>query len=969
MALVTLFSQESETNHLEGSLSSDHSSTPDQLSNEHPPSSTPLLSVRRQRIQLVSKRTLMGVQYLTHCLTLLSLVAYLSTSLCKYHWTVTLRPLLARHRWDDDEQKALAQTYYDRDCNRRDFSTSNLTELIVQPEWDSTKAAENILTHGVSVFPGVIDRESAHDFRNFTLERNAAMSKDDLVYVMNTYTKKKQTRWAFAFTAHDHPSVPRVLKQVVGNDKLRDTLELFLGPDPAMIKMQTITAAYKAEHQGWHPDVNALASVKSHARNFMMHFSLFIALQDTTAKMGSTGVCPGSQYCTTVEDTDIGCGQVVSGSDSTGTPVWLAGDAVLMNQNTWHRGWEHTLRNGPDRAIIVITFTSRPRISDGRIPNNPMSTPLPQIRRTSKSRERSGYDNDSDADKIVETGEAAELTVNTMVSSLDAHNFPIQSWKDEMKLNQPETRSLSLGTPLTSFGHTMEDMRDPSTRFSTFLTTLRFLSIYKPPSANWGWTYVASLFSRISTETHKFKKENLSQWLGRQHRKEEKYMLLQHPVQFLLHRIRRWYIRRVVVGAVPAPIPGMGIWDVWYVLSFEKAVSHFQTILIAMLGVHMLVCLCLYWTTSPLHPKDMNVKGDMNNPYVGQTPRCFSQGLSIFFRRAVAIVAFFAVVNFMFQSSALVRDIQSGQRIRTPFPLIHANFSNGKTDVVSLIPLAGIRRVTHGREAMESTTPSRNDVLVGTRFDSLYLRIMNRFLDYHTGNKSWRLLVREFAGFTQDGGYYSLPWSFQTALAESIVRRVQGRFLAQIPESGTFATMSMEESVKYTRRALLLETSSLLSILDQTVSFVISQLRFESRLRTTSLSRICVGYMEEIREKMFREDYIQESENITLRPLRNNYKSSRSSSFLPSQYFPLSKLPMRKHTDRIDNPRIDNPRMKPEHIVAFKKEVKSIYKVLDTGAGLSNKPRARKTKATADGKRLLELHKKRRNPSSGRLRK
>jgi hypothetical protein len=37
---------------------------------------------------------------------------------------------------------------------------------------------------------------------------------------------------------------------------------------------------------GWHPDVNAQASVKSHARNFMMHFSLFIALQDTTPKMG-----------------------------------------------------------------------------------------------------------------------------------------------------------------------------------------------------------------------------------------------------------------------------------------------------------------------------------------------------------------------------------------------------------------------------------------------------------------------------------------------------------------------------------------------------------------------------------------------------------------------------------------------------------------------------------------------------------
>lgn len=171
------------------------------------------------------------MQHTAHCLTLLSLLMYLCALMCEYHWTVTLRPLLASHRWEDEDQKRLAQTYYPRNCNHEDVSTSNFTDLIVPATWDYTRAAENILTHGVSIFPNIIDRTTADGFRNFTLEKNARMSKEDLVYVMNTYThNKKQTRWAFAFTAHDHPSIPLVLKQVVENERLRQTLEFFSRP-------------------------------------------------------------------------------------------------------------------------------------------------------------------------------------------------------------------------------------------------------------------------------------------------------------------------------------------------------------------------------------------------------------------------------------------------------------------------------------------------------------------------------------------------------------------------------------------------------------------------------------------------------------------------------------------------------------------------------------------------------------------
>ena len=196
-------------------------------------------------------RLLFLAQTLTAYLTVLIFSLWAFGGLSKYHWTVTFRPLLARYRWEDGGQKLFAETYYDRDCDRRDFSTRDFNDLIIRDEWDFTMAAENILTHGVSVFPKVIDRELADAFRNYTLERNTRLEPEEMVFVMNAKTKSKQTRWSFAFTAQDQPLViPKVLEQIVNHEKLVGVLELFLGKDPAIIKMQTITQRYKAEHQG-----------------------------------------------------------------------------------------------------------------------------------------------------------------------------------------------------------------------------------------------------------------------------------------------------------------------------------------------------------------------------------------------------------------------------------------------------------------------------------------------------------------------------------------------------------------------------------------------------------------------------------------------------------------------------------------------------------------------------------------------
>ena len=55
-------------------------------------------------------------------------------------------------------------------------------------------------------------------------------------------------------------------------------------------------SAYGAGDQHWHADNDFQGSQMHFARSFVPMYSLFIPLQDTTAKMGATSACPGALH-------------------------------------------------------------------------------------------------------------------------------------------------------------------------------------------------------------------------------------------------------------------------------------------------------------------------------------------------------------------------------------------------------------------------------------------------------------------------------------------------------------------------------------------------------------------------------------------------------------------------------------------------------------------------------------------------
>eukprot|EP00957_Ditylum_brightwellii_P177476 13517893-Ditylum_brightwellii.AAC.1 len=55
--------------------------------------------------------------------------------------------------------------YYERICDKDDVSTSNLQDLLIDENWTSKEAAENIHMHGLSMFPSLISRDTAAALR------------------------------------------------------------------------------------------------------------------------------------------------------------------------------------------------------------------------------------------------------------------------------------------------------------------------------------------------------------------------------------------------------------------------------------------------------------------------------------------------------------------------------------------------------------------------------------------------------------------------------------------------------------------------------------------------------------------------------------------------------------------------------------------------------------------------------------
>jgi len=258
----------------------------------------------------------------------------------------------------DYERRENELTYYHRKCSADDLTARDAPELVVDYDAMTTDdAVRHMNRHGVQVYPDLLSESTANEIRDFILTQNE--KNEGMIDVI-----ENENRWSFYMRVDQHPSVNKALKEVLSNQFLVDAIDEIIGYDPAVIEFTGITSAYGAATQRYHADVVPEGNGAKWARNFVPSWSLFIPLQNITAEMGATDICPGSHMCAE------GCfdycatdGFQVSGSQNN----WPLGWGALVNQQTFHRGAEHKDPNGPHRALFIITFAPRPRFGERQV--------------------------------------------------------------------------------------------------------------------------------------------------------------------------------------------------------------------------------------------------------------------------------------------------------------------------------------------------------------------------------------------------------------------------------------------------------------------------------------------------------------------------------------------------------------------------------------------------------------------------
>jgi hypothetical protein len=239
-------------------------------------------------------------------------------------------------------------TYYSRVCDEKDITTRNVDDLIMSANVTAQEAKKHMLTHGVSIYHDVIQPETANELRDFILEANKREA--------NYYVIEQEHRYTFGLRFDHHPSVTKAMHEIATHPTLLPALEAIAGPNPAIIEVAPITSEYGAAEQHWHQDTLPMASSFKHARSFFPSYSIFIPLQDTSRRIGSTQVCPGSHVCDEYDGMCQSFGIYVSGEQD----LWPQGAAAVMNQHLHHRGTAHTMRGGPERVLLVVTVAPRP---------------------------------------------------------------------------------------------------------------------------------------------------------------------------------------------------------------------------------------------------------------------------------------------------------------------------------------------------------------------------------------------------------------------------------------------------------------------------------------------------------------------------------------------------------------------------------------------------------------------------------
>jgi len=164
-------------------------------------------------------------------------------------------PYIDAANWADDDAIRLRDefTYYARECDERDVTTSSLQDVTLSPNASVDEVVDTLMLHGMTVLPNVLEMGTHYThqknkvakglitkLRKYILKRNLELSDDEAIPLDGA-----KNRWSFGIHANEDPSVAKVLEHIGNNQMLKASLESLLGEDPAVAEITSITVGMR----------------------------------------------------------------------------------------------------------------------------------------------------------------------------------------------------------------------------------------------------------------------------------------------------------------------------------------------------------------------------------------------------------------------------------------------------------------------------------------------------------------------------------------------------------------------------------------------------------------------------------------------------------------------------------------------------------------------------------------------------
>jgi hypothetical protein len=630
-------------------------------------------------------------------------------------------------------------TYYNRRCDLDDISTHDANDLLIHHDYTLEQRKDTMMTHGAVVMKNILSHNTSATLRQYLEQRHDTFMKNDLKLPWNElfWDGGDGSRLSLGIGPEDDPIIAQALHEVGQNKELEKTLTAILGPNPAIVEVSTLNTMVGATHQGIHTDSDYFGSSVLYARTFLHSYTMFVALQHTTARMGATTLCPGTHWCANEDLADV-CMEPdfdgrrnsfeASSNGNTGldSGALLQGDAMMFNQNVWHRGPQNKDPERPfTRAMFILTFVSQRPYDKGDVRQQGWGTYY-------YMRHSMWGQAFNDLKTVLKGG------MNLPMRMLKAYGLcttPSSSRKGHSPMPWLEHWARQMANNMDFFTRNeLEEFKDMLATSNIFPKQLMGNSKTK----NWN-KYLLEMMS------------NATFWMN------------------------------TIYGAV----------------------------LVIFLVIHMLGY-AIYLMT-----KKNAGSGKTQPNLLGDFLR-FVGGLMV--GHAFILGVFAATGYYVFHHAPLFRRITSGYIFRTPFPELPEGV--GLTDRL---------------EGRITTVPERMDVLVGSRFDADYLASMNEMLDYHPGNREWKRMIHNAAGFP------NLDIASQVMVNEvtsntKLYNGVIRRFLLQDYATGYWTVMDKGEAIKETKRALMMEKSPALKPLAYHWKQVMADARF-GMLRDTAMAK------------------------------------------------------------------------------------------------------------------------------------